>query len=59
MRCSEDLVARTREQVGPVVELMVDAWISLDVETAVRVGEALGPYRIRARAAAAPWHDAG
>ena len=47
IRRSEELVARTREQVGPDVELMVDAWISLDVETAVRLGEALRPYRIK------------
>src|SRR4051794_24793990 len=47
IRRSEELGARTREQVGPDVELMVDAWISLDVETAVRLGEALRPYRIK------------
>ena len=47
IRRSEELVARTREQVGPDVELMVDAWISLDVETTVRLGEALRPYRIK------------
>jgi len=47
IRRSEELVARTREQVGPDVEVMVDAWISLDVETAVRLGEALRPYRIK------------
>ncbi len=47
IRRSEELVARTREQVGPDVELMVDAWISLDVETAVRLGEALRPFRIK------------
>jgi L-rhamnonate dehydratase len=43
IRASEELVARTREQVGSDVELMVDAWITLDVETAVRLGEALRP----------------
>jgi len=47
IRRSEELVARTREQIGPDVELMVDAWISLDVETTVRLGEALRPYRIK------------
>jgi L-alanine-DL-glutamate epimerase-like enolase superfamily enzyme len=26
---------------------MVDAWISLDVETAIRLGEAVRPYRIK------------
>ena len=47
IRRSEELVARTREQIGPDVELMVDAWISLNVETTVRLGEALRPYRIK------------
>ena len=47
VRRSEELVAQTREQIGPDVELMVDAWISLNVEQAVRVGEALRPYRIK------------
>ena len=47
IRRSEELVARTREQIGPDVELMVDAWISLNVEYAVRLGEALRPYRIK------------
>jgi L-rhamnonate dehydratase len=47
IRRSEELVAKTREQVGPDVELAVDAWISLNVEYAVRLGEALRPYRIK------------
>ena len=47
IRRAEELVARTREQIGPDVELMVDAWISLNVEHAVRLGEALRPYRIK------------
>jgi L-rhamnonate dehydratase len=44
---AEALVARTREQIGDEVELMVDAWTSLDVEYAVRLLEALRPYRIK------------
>jgi L-rhamnonate dehydratase len=47
IRRDEELVARAREQVGPDVELMVDAWMSLDVEYAVRLAEALRPYRIK------------
>jgi L-rhamnonate dehydratase len=47
VRRTEELVAQTREQVGPDVEVMVDAWISLNVEHAVRLGEALRPYRIK------------
>jgi L-rhamnonate dehydratase len=47
LRQSEELVARTREQIGPDVELMVDAWMSLNVEYAVRLMEALRPYRVK------------
>jgi L-rhamnonate dehydratase len=44
---TEELVARTREQIGDERELMVDGWISLDVEYAVRLAEALRPYRVK------------
>ena len=47
IRKSEELVARTREQVGPDVELMVDAWMSLNVEYIVRLMDALRPYRVK------------
>jgi len=47
LRRSEELVARTREQIGDGVELMVDAWLSLNVEHVVRLTEALRPYRVK------------
>lgn len=47
LRRDEELVARCREQVGDDVELMVDAWMSLDVEYTVRLAEALRPYRVK------------
>ena len=47
IRKTEELVARTREQVGPDVELMLDAWMSLNVEYVVRLVEALRPYRLK------------
>jgi L-rhamnonate dehydratase len=47
IRRSEELVAATREQIGPDVELMVDGWTSLNVEYTVRLAEALRPYRIK------------
>ena len=43
----EELVARTREQVGDEVEIAVDAWMSLNSEHAVRLAEALRPYHIK------------
>jgi L-rhamnonate dehydratase len=46
IRRTEEMVARTREQIGPDVELAVDGYLSLDVETTVRLAEALRPYRI-------------
>ncbi len=47
IRKTEELVARTREQIGNEVELMLDAWMSLNVEYVVRLVEALRPYRLK------------
>ncbi|MCE2456738.1 MAG: L-rhamnonate dehydratase [Dehalococcoidia bacterium] len=47
LRKNEELVARTREQVGPDVEIAVDSWMSLNTEYIVRLVEALKPYRIK------------
>ena len=42
-----EIIANTREQIGPDVELAVDSWLSLNIEYAVRVSEALKPYNIK------------
>jgi len=47
LRQDEEMVARVRDIVGDRVELAVDCWMSLDVEYAVRLAEALRPYRIK------------
>ena len=47
IRATEELVANTREQIGDDVELMLDAWMSFDVEYVVRLVEALKPYRLK------------
>ena len=47
LRRNEELVARARELIGDERELMVDAWMSFDVEYVVRLSEALRPYRIK------------
>ena len=44
---NEELVARTREQIGPDCELMLDCWMAFDVEYTVRLAERLRPYRLR------------
>jgi L-rhamnonate dehydratase len=44
---NEALVARTRELVGPEVEMMLDCWMAFDVEYAVRLAERLRPYGLR------------
>ncbi len=44
---NEDLVAATREAIGPDRELMLDCWMAFDVEFAVRLAERLRPYRLR------------
>ncbi len=47
IRRTEEMVAAARDTLGPDAELMLDCWMALDVEYAVRLGEALRPYRLR------------
>ena len=47
LRKTVDLVAKTRELVGDGTELMLDCWMAFDVEYAVRLAEALRPYRLK------------
>lgn len=47
LRRNEELVAATREQIGPDCELMLDCWMAFDVEYTVRLAERLRPYRLR------------
>jgi L-rhamnonate dehydratase len=47
LRLNEEMVAKTREQVGDSVEIAVDAWISMNLEYAVRLADVLRPYRIK------------
>lgn len=42
-----EFVARTREAVGDGTELMLDCWMSPDEEYAVRLMEAVRPYRLK------------
>ena len=42
-----ELVAGVRDQIGDDVELMLDAWMSLNTEYVVRLVEALKPYRLK------------
>jgi len=44
---NEELIARTREEIGRDVELMLDCWMAFDVEYAVRLAERLKPYNLR------------
>ena len=47
LRRNEEFVAQAREQIGDGCELMLDCWMAFDVEYAVRLAEALRPYRLR------------
>ena len=40
---NEEFVGKTRELIGPHVELMLDCWMAFDVEFAVRLAERLRP----------------
>ena len=39
--------AKTRDLIGPNVELMLDCWMAFDVEFAVRLAERLRPYKLK------------
>lgn len=41
-----ELIAKTRETIGTDAELMLDCWMSYDIDYSVRMCEALRPYRI-------------
>src|SRR5439155_5205096 len=43
---NEALVSRARELIGPDIELMLDCWMALDVEYAVRLAHQLPPHRL-------------
>lgn len=42
-----EMVAKTRELIGNNVELMLDCWLSMDVEHTVRLAEMLRPYGLK------------
>lgn len=44
---NEELVARTRELIGPKKELMLDCWMAFDTDFTVRLAERLRPYDLK------------
>ena len=42
-----ELIAQVRDKVGDACEIMLDCWMSLDVDYTVRLAEALRPYRVK------------
>ncbi len=47
LRRNEELVAKARETIGSDVELMLDCWMALDLEFAVRQAERLRRYDLK------------
>ncbi len=47
LRKNVELIAQVRDKVGDACEIMLDCWMSLDVDYAVRLAEALRPYRVK------------
>ncbi len=47
LRKNEELVASARDKIGADVELMLDCWMALDLEYAVRLAERLRPYDLK------------
>ncbi len=46
LAANTDLVARTREKIGPDVKLMLDCWMAFDVDYAVALSSRLKPYNV-------------
>ena len=44
---NEKLVAKTRDQVGDDVEIMLDCYMAFDVDYTIRLAERLRPYRLK------------
>ena len=47
LKKNEEMVAEKREIVGPDRELMLDCWMSSNVETVVRLAEMVKPYNLK------------
>jgi L-rhamnonate dehydratase len=59
LRKNVDLVRETRELIGPNRELMLDCWMALDVEYAVRLAEELRPFKMTWLEECLPSEDIG
>lgn len=46
LRRNVDLVARTRDLIGPNIKLMLDCWMAFDVDYAVALSQRLKPYNV-------------
>lgn len=46
LEANADLVARTRELIGPDTQLMLDCWMAFDVDYAIELSERLKPYDV-------------
>ena len=47
LKKNEEMVAEKREIIGPDRELMLDCWMSSDVETVVRLSKIMKPYNLK------------
>jgi L-rhamnonate dehydratase len=47
LRKNVEYVARVRELVGAEVELMLDCWMAMNIDYAIRLAEELRPYRLK------------
>ncbi|MCB1516003.1 MAG: hypothetical protein KDJ19_00055 [Hyphomicrobiaceae bacterium] len=46
LQANVDLVARTRDLIGPGIKLMLDCWMAFDVDYAVELSKRLEPYNV-------------
>lgn len=46
LKANADLIARTRDVIGPDIKLMLDCWMAFDVDYAVELSNRLKPYNV-------------
>ena len=47
LKKTEDEIAKTRELIGYESDLMLDCWLSMDIETTVKLSQLLKPYKLK------------
>ena len=47
LKKTEDEIAKTRDLIGYESDLMLDCWLSMDIETTVKLSQLLKPFKLK------------